>query len=60
MLKERTYHRKIQIVSGYNSRHSNPESVAKDLQRNVIDVRSVTWQKDNRVLFLRSLFSNRA
>ena len=60
MLKKRTYNREIQIVSGYNSRHSNTESIAKDLQRHIIHVRSVTWQEDNRMLFLRSLFSDRA
>lgn len=60
MLKERTYHGKIQIVSSYNSGHSNPESIAEDLQCDIIDVRSMTWQEDKRLLFLRSLFSNRA
>lgn len=43
MLKERANQRKIQIISGYDSRHGNPKSVAKNLQSHIIDVRSMTW-----------------
>ena len=59
MLKKRTNQGKVEVISCYNSRQSDTKSVAKNLQRNIIDMRFVARQKDDRMLLFRSLLCNR-
>lgn len=59
VLKKRTHYWKVEIVAGNNGWQRKTESVADDLEGDIIDVRAMARKEDDGVLVLCRLFRHR-